>query len=87
MGSSGSGTYPPGKLVGAPLPGADTGGWGTFTSDGKHVIAAFWSGTGIDWNVDPAAWETQACRIAHRNLTRGEWHDSLPGRGYRRVCP
>jgi WD40 repeat protein len=78
---------PSGKLVGAPLPGADTGGWGTFTPDGEYVIAAFWSGTGIAWNVDPAAWKTQACRIAHRNLTRGEWHDFLPGRGYRRVCP
>ena len=76
-----------GKLVGAPLPGADTGGWGTFTPDGKQVIAAFWSGTGVAWNVDPAAWKAQACRIAHRNLTHAEWNDFLPGRRYRRVCP
>ena len=76
-----------GKLVGAPLPGADTGGWGTFTPDGKQVIAAFWSGTGVAWNVDPAAWKAQACQIAHRNLTHAEWSDFLPGRRYRRVCP
>jgi WD40 repeat protein len=75
------------KLVGAPLPGADTGGWGTFTPDGKQVIAAFSSGTGVAWNVDPAAWKAQACQIAHRNLTHAEWHDLLPGRRYRRVCP
>ena len=75
-----------GKLIGAPLPGADTGGWGTFLPNGKQVIAVFGSGTGVVWNVDPVAWKTQACRIAHRNLTRSEWHDFLPQRGYRAVC-
>jgi len=76
-----------GKLVGAPLPGADTGGWGTYFPDGKQVIATFWSGTGVVWNVDPAAWKTQACRVAHRNLTRSEWRDFLPQRSYGHVCP
>jgi WD40 repeat protein len=76
-----------GKLIGGPLPGADTGGWGTFFPDGKRVIAVFGSGTGVVWNVDPVAWETQACRAAHRNLTRSEWRDFLPQRGYRHVCP
>jgi hypothetical protein len=76
-----------GKLIGAPLPGADAGGWGTFFPDGKHVIAVFHSGTGIIWNVDPAAWKSQACSVAHRNLTRGEWEDLLPERNYRQVCP
>ena len=75
-----------GKLVGAPLLGADTGGWGTFFPDGKKVVAVFNSGTGIVWNVDPAAWKAQACRAAHRNLTRTEWRDFLPQRGYRAVC-
>ena len=76
-----------GKLIGAPLPGADAAGSGTFFPDGKHVIAVFGSGTGVVWNVDPAAWRRQACRIAHRNLTRSEWRDLLPRRGYRDVCP
>ncbi|MGZ4335103.1 MAG: nSTAND1 domain-containing NTPase, partial [Gaiellaceae bacterium] len=75
-----------GKLVGAPLPGADTGGWGTFFPDGRHVAAAFWSGDGIIWDVDPAAWQRQACLVAHRDLTRAEWRDVLPGRSYRPVC-
>jgi WD40 repeat protein/DNA-binding SARP family transcriptional activator len=75
------------KLIGAPLPGADTGGWGTFFPDGRHVIAVFGSGTGVVWNVDPTAWRVKACRVANRNLTRPEWRDFLPERGYRPVCP
>jgi len=35
----------------------------------KHVLADF-GPTGVVWNVDPAAWEAQACRTAHRDLTR-----------------
>ena len=76
-----------GKLVGAPLPGAETGGWGTYFPDGKQVIAVFDSGTGVVWNVDPATWARTACRIAHRNLTKDEWGAFLPERHYRRVCP
>jgi len=75
-----------GKLIGAPLPGADTGGWGTFFPDGKRVITVFPMGTGIIWNVDPAAWKTQACRVAHRNMTPSEWRDFLPQRNYDVVC-
>jgi len=76
-----------GKLIGAPLPGADTGGWGLAFPDGKHVIAVFNSGTGVIWNVDPAALKEQACRVAHRNLTPAEWRDLLPQRSYRHTCP
>jgi WD40 repeat protein len=75
-----------GKLVGSPLPGANVGGWGTFFPDGKHVIATFWSGIGMVWNVDPAAWSRQVCRIAQRTLTRAEWGDFVPERPYSRVC-
>jgi WD40 repeat protein/DNA-binding SARP family transcriptional activator/energy-coupling factor transporter ATP-binding protein EcfA2 len=75
-----------GKLVGYPLPGTGSGGWGTFLPNGKEVIAVFGSGTGVVWNVDPPAWKAQACRVAHRNLTRAEWKDFLPRRGYRPVC-
>jgi len=75
-----------GKLIGPPLPGANTDGWGTFSPNGKHVIATFTSGIGVIWNVDPATWQAQACRIANRNLTPAEWHNFLPDRGYRTVC-
>ncbi|HZQ64079.1 MAG TPA: BTAD domain-containing putative transcriptional regulator [Gaiellaceae bacterium] len=76
-----------GRLIGAPLPGADTGGWGTSFPDGMHTIAVFGDGTGVIWNVDPSAWKTQACRVANRKLTPIEWHDFLPQRSYRQVCP
>jgi cytochrome c oxidase assembly factor CtaG len=42
---------------------------------------------GVIWNVDPDAWKVQACRVAHRNLTRTEWREFVPERGYRQVCP
>jgi WD40 repeat protein/DNA-binding SARP family transcriptional activator len=75
-----------GKLIGSPLPGGGGSGWGTFFPDGKHVITTFEDGTGVIWNVDPAAWAAQACSVAHRNLTRAEWRDFLPGRSYRAAC-
>ena len=62
------------------------GGWGGFFPNGKQVIAVFGSGIGFIWNVDPAAWNEQACRVAHRQLTRAEWHDFLPQRKYQNVC-
>jgi WD40 repeat protein len=76
-----------GRLIGSPLPGADTGGWGTSFLDGKRTIAVFGDGTGVIWNIDPASWKAQACRVANRNLTPAEWHDFLPQRSYRHVCP
>jgi WD40 repeat protein len=75
------------KLIGAPLPGADTGGRGTFFPNGKRLIAVFGSGTGVIWNVDSASWSGWACRVARRNLTSAEWHDFLPNLAYRKVCP
>jgi WD40 repeat protein len=74
-------------LIGAPLPGSTTGGSAHFFPDGKHVLGVFSSGTGIVWNVDPAAWEAKACSVARRNLSRAEWREFLGGRSYRRVCP
>jgi WD40 repeat protein len=75
------------KLIGAPLPGSSTGGNAVFFPDGKHVLGTFSTGTGIVWDVDPTDWNTYACRIANRNLTRTEWTDFLPDRPYRRGCP
>jgi WD40 repeat protein len=74
------------KLIGAPLAGADRGGWGTFFPDGKRLIAVFPSGTGVIWNVDPASWSAHACRVAGRNLSRTEWHNFLPNLPFHTVC-
>jgi WD40 repeat protein/DNA-binding SARP family transcriptional activator len=75
------------KLIGAPLPGSTTGGSVHFFPDGKRVLGVFNPGTGIIWNVDPAAWKAKACSVAGRNLTRAEWVSFLGRRTYRRVCP
>jgi WD40 repeat protein/DNA-binding SARP family transcriptional activator len=74
------------KLIGAPIPVWDGGGGSAeFFPDGKHVLAVF-GPSGVIWNVNPTAWEAQACRTAHRDLTRQEWNDFLGQRGYRPVC-
>ena len=73
------------KLIGAPIPVSDGGGSAEFFPDGTHVLANF-GPTGVVWNVDPAAWEAQACRVAHRDLTRREWNEFLGQRAYRPVC-
>jgi WD40 repeat protein/DNA-binding SARP family transcriptional activator len=75
------------KLIGAALPGSNTGGLVHFFPNGKRVLAAFTSGTGIVWNVDPDAWKEKACSVARRNLTRAEWTEFVGGRSYRHVCP
>ncbi|MFL5951769.1 MAG: BTAD domain-containing putative transcriptional regulator [Gaiellaceae bacterium] len=73
------------KLIGAPIPVSGGGGTAEFFPDGTHVLADF-GPTGVVWNVDPVAWEAQACRVAHRDLTREEWNDFLGERAYRPVC-
>ena len=78
---------PSDEPIGTPLPGASTGGSGTFFPNGKEVVAVFKNGTGVLWNVDPTGWNTQACKIANRNLTRAEWHAYLRNRHYSKTCP
>jgi WD40 repeat protein len=74
------------KLIGAPIPAWDDGGGSAeFFPDGTHVLAV--SGpSGVIWNVNPTAWEAQACRTAHRELTREEWRAFLGQRAYRPAC-
>jgi WD40 repeat protein/DNA-binding SARP family transcriptional activator len=76
------------RLIGAPLPGgrANANGSAAFFPDGKHVLGVFTSGTGVVWNVDPAAWEARACRVAHRNLAPAEWKAFVGRRHYAKVC-
>ena len=40
-----------------------------------------------DWPTDVRTWERFACQVAGRDLTPAEWHDILPDRPYRHVCP
>jgi WD40 repeat protein len=73
------------KLVGAPIPVSTGGGSAEFFPDGTHVLGVF-GPTGVVWNLDPGAWEAQACRVARRELTREEWSAFLGQRRYRPVC-
>ena len=45
------------------------------------------NGTPIILDLDPAHWQTMACHLAGRNLTRAEWNQYLPGRPYQTTCP
>ena len=58
-----------------------------YEPDGRELVTVSGDGTGVIWNIDPASWKKQACRVANRNLTPAEWHDFLPQRSYRQVCP
>jgi DNA-binding SARP family transcriptional activator/WD40 repeat protein len=45
------------------------------------------NGTPMILDLDPAHWQTMACHLAGRNLTRAEWNEYLPGRSYQTTCP
>jgi hypothetical protein len=45
------------------------------------------NGTPTILDLDPAHWQTTACHLAGRNLTRAEWDQYLPGRPYQTTCP
>lgn len=44
-------------------------------------------GTPLVWNVDPGHWQSLACGLAGRNLSRAEWAQYMPGRPYQKTCP
>jgi hypothetical protein len=54
----------------------------------RTAAAAVATGDGIvAWDLDPASWELAACRLAGRNLTRGEWDRYLGDLApYRATC-
>jgi WD40 repeat protein/DNA-binding SARP family transcriptional activator len=72
------------RLVGAPFDGG--GGTTFFLPDGRTLVGVAPDGTGLLWPVNALSWETRACQVARRNLTRDEWLAFLPGRRYRRTC-
>lgn len=40
----------------------------------------------VTWDLRPDSWRAIACRVADRDLTRGEWATFLPGEPYRSTC-
>ena len=76
--------------VGAPTTFTDHGPWfANPSADGDELASGTTDGSGdaVVWDLDPRHWETTACRIAGRNLTRAEWNEYLPGRSYDLTCP
>jgi WD40 repeat protein/class 3 adenylate cyclase len=56
-----------------------------FEPNGRLLIELL--SNAIEWPMDVNTWERFACQAAGRDLTRPEWHDLLPNRAYRPVCP
>jgi WD40 repeat protein len=77
------------RQIGVALPGAENGS-GTnvsaFDPNGNQLIALHDSGTALVWNLDPDRWKQQACAVVGRSLTREEWKELLPDRGYQPAC-
>jgi DNA-binding SARP family transcriptional activator/WD40 repeat protein len=54
------------------------------TADHRLFVATQTTLVAID--MDPSTWESQACSMAGRTLTRAEWSQFLPGRAYAPAC-
>jgi WD40 repeat protein len=74
------------KRVGGPFP-IEQGSVpvARFAADGRLVVENVADTS--QWPVDVRTWERFACQVVGRDLTRAEWHDVLPNRTYRHVCP
>jgi hypothetical protein len=70
-----------------------TGAQAHIAGDGSFAVtsgaAAFdwFGGPVVVWDLDPEAWEEQACESAGRNLTFFEWNEFFPDDAYRVTCP
>lgn len=59
-----------------------------FSADSRALVTTSTDGPDRHWQFDPDAWAEQACAVAHRNLTCGEWNRLMgASTGYRRTCP
>jgi WD40 repeat protein len=75
------------RPIGSALPGPENiNAVAQFAPDGRHVFAVFGNGRGYRWDVRPESWARQACEVAGRRLSRGEWEDALPGHEYAPAC-
>jgi WD40 repeat protein len=58
-----------------------------FTDGGQTLSVLDDNGHGQVWPTTPTAWESQACRVAGRNLTRMEWTRYVGSQPYTLPCP
>ena len=68
-------------------PGGETPVTARFTPDGARLFVVSGAGRAIRWEVDPAAWRRQACRLMGGDLTPAEWEEIAPEHDYISVCP
>lgn len=72
------------RLILAPFPSYDAI---DFSPDGRQIAIAAGSQL-VLWDVEPASWVREACRIANRDLTRAEWAEYIgPDIAYEATCP
>jgi len=58
-----------------------------FSPDASQLATAAVGSGVVLWNVDPASWVREACRIANRDLTRAEWDQYVSAKEpYQRTC-
>jgi WD40 repeat protein/class 3 adenylate cyclase/tRNA A-37 threonylcarbamoyl transferase component Bud32 len=56
-----------------------------FEPGGRLLITEL--GSALEWPLDRPTLQRFACQVAGRDLTRAQWHEILPNRPYRPVCP
>jgi len=74
------------RQIGLALPGPERWSILGFDPGGNHLVALYDNGTAVVWDVDPDHWKERACGVASRSLTREEWEELLPRRGYQPAC-
>jgi WD40 repeat protein len=81
-----------GRQLGLPLKAPGRGGYVlvAYRPSTAELVTVSNTGAAAAWNVlpwlDDDALRTQACAVAGRNLTRGEWQTAVPGRAYHATC-
>jgi len=69
-----------------PHPGSNTLS-AVFSPDSRYLAWDSLDGIIIVRPLDLQSWQSEACAIAHRNLTRAEWSLYVQGLSYTTVCP
>jgi WD40 repeat protein/serine/threonine protein kinase/energy-coupling factor transporter ATP-binding protein EcfA2 len=75
------------QRVGKPL-AADTD-WITslaVAQDNRTMLMGTQDGQAVTWNIDTATWKQQACKIANRDFSPGEWARFFGDQPFRPTC-